>query len=124
MEIRSFGSLATITCVAAIMLAGCGSPEVELKGPSGSVSPAIPIAQTLRTQSPATGGAFGGGYSGTYHLFQECFPGGPGGQLKFTGGSKVSFLGRGFESGSTSSSSFCDDWAGTATLTSSAHPKD
>jgi hypothetical protein len=106
-------------CAVAILLAGCGG---SFNTPS-TVTAAMP--ETART-SPASGGAFSGGYSGSFS-FTICHGLKSKGVFRFSGTGLVSFLGPSRESGRLHSHQYarpydCTPWSGSVTLTSSKDP--
>lgn len=118
-------------CVAVTLLGGCGQTNSTLTQSNGGM-PSIargPLRPEL-AQSPAGGGAFSGGYSGSSSRTQ-CESHGPTGQsglFIFSGKGKVSFLGRSKESGNLyrlwigEHYGCAPFWEGAVSLTSSKYP--
>ena len=98
-----------ICAVALVALAGCSA-----------VSSVPPHPQTLGAAIKASGGAFSGGYAGTYTGGFSCISGA---HFNFSGSGIASFIHRSTESGSmTVTSGMSCAYNGMATLTSTFHP--
>jgi hypothetical protein len=113
---------------AAILLAGCGQSTSTLPQSNAS-TPSMPLGHLMSglAQSLTRGGAFSGGYSGTY--YDSGCRKNLGETSTFTGTGKASFLFRSSESGSGGApwtglhGGACRPWTGAATIMSERNPQ-
>lgn len=108
-------------CVVAILFAGCGGSQTPIGTPGVDAT----MPGFVRT-TPARGGAFSGGYSGSA-TYQQCQPQRQSGGITFKGAGTVSFLGPSTESGELGESFLHGQcgagWRGRVVLRSSKRPK-